>query len=235
MKSTGEVMGIDTDFGRAYAKSQLAAYQNLPAAKGTVFISVKDKDKRTQMAKTARKLKDLKFEIISTLGTAKFLEENGIIARTIQRVSDGKPNVLDLMKEGKIKLIINTVSGKIPRQDEQKIRSSAIALGIPVITTLPGAEACAQGIEALIKHKLGGQADPGIPNKKASERRGAGKMPELPEVETIKRDLEKVLMGKQIVDVCIHNPKVIRQPTADKFKRALLARLLKVSCVRPRF
>ena len=155
MKSTGEVMGIDTDFGRAYAKSQLAAYQNLPAAKGTVFISVKDKDKRTQMAKTAKKLKDLKFEIISTLGTAKFLEENGIIARTIQRVSDGKPNVLDLMKEGKIKLIINTVSGKIPRQDEQKIRSSAIALGIPVVTTLPGAEACARGIEALIKHKLG--------------------------------------------------------------------------------
>ena len=155
MKSTGEVMGIDTDFGRAYAKSQLAAYQNLPAAKGTVFISVKDKDKRTQMAKTAKKLKDLKFEIISTLGTAKFLEENGIIARTIQRVSDGKPNVLDLIQEGKIKLIINTVSGKIPRQDELKIRTSAIALGIPVITTLPGAEACSRGIEALIKHKLG--------------------------------------------------------------------------------
>ena len=114
MKSTGEVMGIDTDFGRAYAKSQLAAYQNLPASKGTVFISVKDKDKKAQMAKAAKKLKDLKFEIISTLGTAKFLEENGIIARTIQRVSDGKPNVLDLMREGKIKLIINTVSGKIP-------------------------------------------------------------------------------------------------------------------------
>lgn len=155
MKSTGEVMGIDTDFGRAYAKSQLAAYQNLPAVKGTVFISVKDKDKKPQMAKTAKKLKDLKFEIISTLATAKFLEENGIIARTIQRVSDGKPNVLDLMKEGKIQLIINTVSGKIPRQDELKIRSSAIALGIPVITTLPGAEACARGIEALMKHKLG--------------------------------------------------------------------------------
>ncbi len=154
MKSTGEVMGIDTDFGRAYAKSQLAAYQNLPAAKGTVFISVKDKDKRTQMAKAAKKLKDLKFEIISTLGTAKFLEENGIIARTIQRVSDGKPNVLDLMREGKIKLIINTVSGKIPRQDELKIRTSAIALGIPVITTSPGADACARGIEALMKHKL---------------------------------------------------------------------------------
>ena len=155
MKSTGEVMGIDTDFGRAYAKSQLAAYQNLPAVKGTVFISVKDKDKKALMAKAAKKLKDLKFEIISTLGTAKFLEENGIIARTIQRVSDGKPNVLDLMKEGKIKLIINTVSGKMPRQDELKIRSSAISLGIPVVTTLPGADACARGIEALIKHKLG--------------------------------------------------------------------------------
>ena len=153
MKSTGEVMGIDTEFGRAYAKSQLAAYQNLPV-KGTVFISVKDKDKKPVVVKAAQKLKDLKFEIISTLGTAEFLEENGIIARTIQRVSQGRPNLLDLIKEGKIHLIINTPSGKVPRQDEIKIRSAAISCGIPVVTTLPGADACVRGIEALIKHTL---------------------------------------------------------------------------------
>ncbi|TAN61847.1 carbamoyl-phosphate synthase large subunit, partial [bacterium] len=153
MKSTGEVMGIDKDFSKAYAKSQLAAYQNLPG-KGTVFISVKDKDKRPLIVSAARRLRDLKFEIISTIGTAKFLESNGIAARTIRRVSEGRPNLLDLIKQGKIHLIINTPSGKIPRQDEVKIRSSAIACGVPVVTTLPGAEACARGIEALIKHKL---------------------------------------------------------------------------------
>ncbi len=153
MKSTGEVMGIDKDFSKAYAKSQLAAYQNLPL-KGTVFISVKDKDKKAVIISTARRLRDLKFEIISTVGTAKFLESNGIIARTIQRVSQGGPNLLDLMRQGRVHLIVNTPSGKIPRQDEVKIRSGAIALGIPVVTTLPGADACVRGIEALIKHKL---------------------------------------------------------------------------------
>jgi carbamoyl-phosphate synthase large subunit len=153
MKSTGEVMGIDKDFSKAYAKSQVAAYQNLPL-KGTVFISVKDKDKKPVMVSVARRLRDLRFEIISTTGTAKFLEGKGIIARTIQRVSQGKPNLLDLMRQGKVNLVVNTPSGKIPRQDEVRIRSSAIALGIPVVTTLPGAEACVSGIEALIKHKL---------------------------------------------------------------------------------
>lgn len=153
MKSTGEVMGIDKDFSKAYAKSQLAAYQNLPG-KGTVFISVKDKDKRTLIVSAAKRLRDLKFEIISTIGTAKFLESNGITARTIQRVSEGRPNLLDLIKQGKIHLIINTPSGKIPRQDEVKIRATAIACGVAVVTTLPGAEACVRGMEALIKHKL---------------------------------------------------------------------------------
>lgn len=153
MKSTGEVMGIDTEFGRAYAKSQLAAYQNLPA-KGTVFISVKDKDKKPIIASAARRLRDLKFEIISTVGTAGFLEENKITVRTIRRVSEGRPNLLDLIREGKIHLIINTPSGKIPRQDEVKIRSNAIAFGVPVVTTLPGADACVRAIEALIKHRL---------------------------------------------------------------------------------
>ncbi len=153
MKSTGEVMGIDTDFGRAYCKSQFAAYQNLPT-KGKVFISVKDRDKKPIVAQVAKKLRALNFEIISTLGTAKFLEENKITVRTIQRVSEGEPNLLNLIREGKIQLIINTPSGKVPRLDEIRIRSSAVAQGVPVVTTLPGAEACVSAINALIKGNI---------------------------------------------------------------------------------
>ena len=102
----------------------------------------------------ARKLLSLGFEIIATMGTAKFLQENKIPVCTIQRVSEGKPNLLDLIQANKVHLVINTVSGKIPRRDEIKIRSTAVAFGVPVVTTLPGAEACVKGIEALIKHKL---------------------------------------------------------------------------------
>lgn len=154
MKSTGEVMGIDADFSKAYAKSQLAAYQNLPV-KGTVFISVKDKDKKPVVVKVARRLTELGFKIISTVGTAKFLEENKVYVRTIRRVSQGRPNLLDLISQGQVDLIINTASGKIPRQDEVRIRSSSVAFGIPVVTTLPGAQACVKGVEALKKHVLG--------------------------------------------------------------------------------
>ncbi len=154
MKSTGEVMGIDADYSKAYAKSQLAAYQNLPT-KGTVFISVKDKDKKPVIVKVARRLTELGFKIISTVGTAKFLEANKVYVRTIQRVSQGRPNLLDLIREKQVNLIINTVSGKIPRLDEVRIRSSSVAFGVPVVTTIPGAQACVKGVEALIKHVLG--------------------------------------------------------------------------------
>ncbi|MCM8796839.1 MAG: carbamoyl-phosphate synthase large subunit, partial [Candidatus Omnitrophica bacterium] len=126
MKSTGEVMGLDMDFNKAYAKSQLAAYQNLPL-KGRVFLSVKDKDKKPLIAEVSRKLLNLGFEIIATVGTAKFLKENKISVCTIQRVSEGRPNLLDLIQENKVHLIINTVSGKIPRLDEIRIRSAAVA------------------------------------------------------------------------------------------------------------
>ena len=154
MKSTGEVMGIDTDFNKAYAKSQLAAYQELPR-QGTVFLSVKDQDKDPTFVAVARKLIALGFKITSTFGTAKFLEENKVYVRTIQRISEGKPNLLDLIRQKEVHLIINTVSGKIPRQDEVRIRSTAVQFGVPTITTVQGAEASIKGIEALIKHKLG--------------------------------------------------------------------------------
>jgi carbamoyl-phosphate synthase large subunit len=154
MKSTGEVMGIDTDFGRAYCKSQLGAMQNVPVS-GTVFISVKDKDKTQLVVSVAHQLLTLGFSIVSTSGTARFLKANGIKAGVVRRVSEGAPNLLDMINDGKVQLIINSPSGKIPRQDEVSIRSIANARGVPVVTTMPGADAYAQGIRAFIRGELG--------------------------------------------------------------------------------
>jgi carbamoyl-phosphate synthase large subunit len=154
MKSTGEVMGIDTDFGRAYCKSQLGAMQNVPVG-GTVFISVKDKDKTQLAVSVAHQLISLGFRIASTSGTARFLRENGMEVDVVRRVSEGAPNVLDMINGGRIQLIINTPSGKIPHQDEMPIRSIANARGVPVVTTMQGADAYAQGIKAYIRGELG--------------------------------------------------------------------------------
>lgn len=152
MKSTGEVMGIDKDFGRAYIKSQIAAGQNLPK-KGNVFISVRDRDKRA-IVFVAKKLSDLGFSIYSTSGTAAALEKNGIEVKQLPKVAEGRPNVLDLMKDGKIQMVINTPTGRIPRQDEIKIRSHVIKYNIPYTTTISGAQATVNGIEMLIKKDL---------------------------------------------------------------------------------
>jgi len=153
MKSTGEVMGIDKNFGLAFIKSQLAAGQSL-SAKGNVFISVRDADKGSISCIAAR-LKKLGFSIYATSGTAAVLTKNGIAAKVLHKVADGRPNVLDLMKDGLIQLVINTSSGRIPRQDEVKIRSQVIAYNIPYTTTISGAEATISGIEALKKEGLG--------------------------------------------------------------------------------
>ncbi|MFA6385075.1 MAG: ATP-grasp domain-containing protein, partial [Candidatus Omnitrophota bacterium] len=152
MKSTGEVMGIDKDFGRAYIKSQIAAGQNLPK-KGNVFISVRDHDKRA-IVFIAKKLKDLGFNIYSTSGTAAALEKNGIEVKQLPKVAEGRPNVLDLMKDGKIQMVINTPTGRIPRQDEVKIRSHVVLYNIPYTTTISGAQATVNGIEMLVKKEL---------------------------------------------------------------------------------
>ncbi|MFH0771149.1 MAG: carbamoyl-phosphate synthase large subunit [Candidatus Omnitrophota bacterium] len=152
MRSTGEVMGIDIDFGRAFAKSQMAANSALPT-EGTVFLSVKDAHK-PQIVPIARSLKQLGFNLIATKGTAVKLSGEGIETASIQRISEGTPNILDYLKEGRIKLIINTPSGKKPRQDEIKIRSLAVSIGIPCLTTIPAAAASVKGIEALKKHSL---------------------------------------------------------------------------------
>lgn len=156
MKSTGEVMGIDNDFGSAFIKSQLAAGQNLPK-KGNVFISVRDEDKAA-LIPIAKKIQDLGFHIYSTSGTAAVLKKNKVKVAVLPRISEGRPNVLDLMKDGKVQLVINTPSGRIPRQDEVKIRSQVVLYNIPYTTTISGAQATVSGIEALIKKELGVKA-----------------------------------------------------------------------------
>ncbi len=152
MKSTGEVMGIDTDFSSAYLKSQIAAGQKIPK-KGNVFISVHDRDKKSVIS-VARELKDLGFGIYASSGTASVLGKNGIPAKVLPKISEGRPNILDLMKDGKIQMVINTPSGRIPRQDEVKIRSQVILYNIPYTTTIFGAQATVSGIDTFMKKVL---------------------------------------------------------------------------------
>jgi carbamoyl-phosphate synthase large subunit len=150
MRSTGEVMGLDADLGIAYAKSQMAANAPLPLS-GRVFISVSDAHKK-QVASVAKQYVDLGFEIVSTAGTAKILEEAGIKVARINKLAEGRPNSLDLLKNKEIQLVINTPAGQAPRSDEVRIRTTAVYTGTPIMTTLSGARAAALGIAALKKN-----------------------------------------------------------------------------------
>jgi carbamoyl-phosphate synthase large subunit len=152
MKSTGEVMGIDVDLGLAYAKSQMAAPPPLPK-KGKVFISVKDADKEAVIP-VAREFVKLGFEIISTSGTAEALTKSKIKVTKVFKIHEGRPNVLDRIKNGDINFIINTPSGKIPREHEVVIRNAALAAKIPIMTTVRAALASANGIRSLQKRKV---------------------------------------------------------------------------------
>jgi carbamoyl-phosphate synthase large subunit len=152
MKSTGEVMGIDVDLGLAYAKSQMAAPPPLPK-KGKVFISVKDTDKEAVIP-VAREFVKLGFEIISTSGTAAALSKAKIKVTKVFKIHEGRPNVLDRIKNGDINFIINTPSGKIPREHEVVIRNAALAAKIPIMTTVRAALASANGIRSLQKRKV---------------------------------------------------------------------------------
>ncbi len=147
MKSTGEVMGIDKNFGIAFAKSQIAANQNLPIS-GIVFISVNDKDKKN-IIPIARDLHELGFKIIATKGTADILENNGIICDSVLKISEGRPNVLDMIKNNEINLIINTPEGSNARRDGYYLRTAAVMQNIPSITTLSAASAFVQGIKEI--------------------------------------------------------------------------------------
>lgn len=153
MKSTGEVMGIDDDFGRAFAKSQIAASGALPK-NGKVFISVKDKDKRS-IVLIAKKLVDMGFEITATQGTAKVLSKSGIKTIPVFKVHEGRPNVVDLIKSREVSLIINTPGAEEkPQSDNVSIRSVGVMYNIPYITTVSGAQAAVNGIESLLKGEI---------------------------------------------------------------------------------
>ncbi len=152
MKSTGEVMGIDVDLGMAFAKSQMAAKSALPTS-GNIFVSVKNSDKN-DIIPIARTLAGFGFHIMATRGTAALLARNGIAADVVNKMHEGRPHVVDLMKNGKMQLIINTPSGKRTRADQIPIRSYAVAYGIPLITSLSAARAAVKGIESLLKQGL---------------------------------------------------------------------------------
>ncbi len=147
MKSTGEVMGIDKNFGIAFAKSQLAVNQKFPQS-GTVFFSVKDKDKN-EISSLAKKIANLGFNIITTRGTGEFLEKLGIKCDKVLKIREGRPNVLDMLKNGEIDLIINTPEGSEARSDGYYLRTVASSLNVPCITTISGASAAIQGIFEL--------------------------------------------------------------------------------------
>jgi carbamoyl-phosphate synthase large subunit len=147
MRSTGEVMGIGADWGEAYAKAQMAAQPALPKT-GKVFISVRDSDKPNAIA-IAKRLVELGFELCATSGTAKTLQEQGMNVQPLFKLAEGRPNVLDLIKNGEIVMVINTPAGKTPRADEVRIRTAAVQHKVLIMTTLAGANAALLGIRAL--------------------------------------------------------------------------------------
>jgi carbamoyl-phosphate synthase large subunit len=152
MRSTGEVMGIATDFPTAFAKSQLAISSGLPT-EGTILISVARRD-RQGIVPIARRLAALQFRLLCTAGTASTLEQHGIDVEVIRKIHEGRPNVLDYLVDGTIDLIVNTPSGKGARTDEGRIRAAAVLRGVPCITTLAGARAGVAAMERLRAGKL---------------------------------------------------------------------------------
>ena len=152
MRSTGEVMGISPQFSIAFAKSQLAAGVVLPT-EGRVFVSVSNVHK-VRAAEVARRLHEMNYKIISTEGTAKRLEEQGIPVEHVKKIIEGHPNLIDHMKNDSIDLILNTPSGKGARTDEGRIRAAAVQHGVPCITTIQAAEAAVSALEALRKEEM---------------------------------------------------------------------------------
>jgi carbamoyl-phosphate synthase large subunit len=157
MKSTGEVMGIDHDFRKAYVKSQLSAGSPLPTS-GKVFLSVKNRDKRAVL-QVAKRLADMGFSLVATAGTAKLLARQGMAVEMIHKVADAyRPNIVDLMKRGEIALVFNTPEDGRARKDSYVIRRTAVIQNIPYYTTVDGAQAAIGGIEALLKGEISVQS-----------------------------------------------------------------------------
>jgi carbamoyl-phosphate synthase large subunit len=157
MKSTGEVMGLDKVFGTAFAKSQAAAYGSLPS-KGTVFVSIANRDKRAAIFPVKR-LHDLGFRILATAGTAQVLRRNGVAAEVVGKFSDGPGNIVEEILAGHVDLVLNTPFGSPgnsgPRVDGYEIRTAAVQAGIPCLTTVQAAAAAVQGIEELARDEVG--------------------------------------------------------------------------------
>ena len=147
MRSTGEVMGLDSDFARAFLKAQLGAGVTLPQS-GTVFISVKDDDKAA-MAPVARAIADLGFKILATGGTAKFLSDQGLNVELIKKVREGRPHIVDAMKSGQVQLVFNTTEDAKAIADSFELRRTALTNSVPYSTTVAGARAAVKAIEAL--------------------------------------------------------------------------------------
>ena len=147
MRSTGEVMGIDDNFPMAFAKSQLAANAPLPQ-QGKIFISVADRDK-AEALQIARALAELGYQLFATRGTTKSLRAGGIEVEEVPKLQEGRPNLIDHMKNHQIALVINTPSGRGARTDEGKIRAAAVANGVTCITTLAAAQAAVEACRAV--------------------------------------------------------------------------------------
>ncbi|MBS0520420.1 MAG: carbamoyl-phosphate synthase large subunit, partial [Proteobacteria bacterium] len=147
MRSTGEVMGLDTDFGRAFAKSQLGSGAKVPV-EGMVFVSVRDQDKPA-MVKPVKRLVELGFKVVATGGTADFLRRHGIEAQRVNKVLEGRPHIVDLMKDGKVQLVFNTVDGASALTDSFTLRRTALMHKIAYYTTVAGAKASVEGIAAV--------------------------------------------------------------------------------------
>src|SRR6202521_1149171 len=175
MRSTGEVMGIAKGVGGAFAKAQLAAGQRLPR-KGAIFLSVSDHDKR-HVAPLAKELHALGFRLVATRGTAAALEATGVPAERVYKVNEGRPNIVDLVKTGKVDMVINTPLGRESFYDEKSIRRAAIRYNIPCITTLSAANAAARGIRSLIEQSIEVHSLQSLHAKKAAA-------PQLPSAES---------------------------------------------------
>jgi carbamoyl-phosphate synthase large subunit len=152
MKSTGEVMGLDTSFGRAFAKSQMSLESTLPSA-GKAFVSVRDQDKPAAI-RLAHDLTALGFQIVATRGTAAAITATGLTVEAVNKVKEGRPHIVDLLTNGEIHLVINTPIGKTSLADSYSIRRTALMLNVPYCTTIPGAFAAVRGIRALRAGKL---------------------------------------------------------------------------------
>jgi carbamoyl-phosphate synthase large subunit len=162
MRSTGEVMGWDVSFSRAFLKAQMGAGVSLPEG-GRVFVSIKDSDKTPQLVEAAQVLTDLGFTIVATRGTAAFLTEAGLACEVVNKVYEGRPNIVDMLKDGEIALVMNTTEGVQAVEDSREIRSVALYDKIPYFTTVAGSHAAALAIKARQEGELSVMPLQGVP------------------------------------------------------------------------